>query len=85
MPREIYPSSYVCDCGYQSDHFENTIIELKRLSRRRQERLGSDDGAHTVVFDGGEMTAMWCPKVGKGIPANKLSHCIANPRRVGKQ
>jgi hypothetical protein len=44
MPKEIFPSSYRCDCGYQSDHFENTIRELKQVSIRSQQRLGSDDG-----------------------------------------
>ena len=85
MPKEIFPSSYRCDCGYQSDHFENTIRELKQMSIRSQQRLGSDDGEHVVVFSGGEMTAMWCPKVGKDIPANKPSQRIAQPRRVRKR
>ncbi|TFG42942.1 MAG: hypothetical protein E4H48_03425 [Syntrophobacterales bacterium] len=84
MPTEIFPSSYRCDCGYQSDHFENTIRELKRLSMRRPQRLGADDGEHSVVFRGGEMTAMRCPKVGKDIPANKPPR-IAHPRRVRKR
>ncbi len=64
MPKEIFPSSYVCDCGYVSHHFENTIKEMKRLSLKRMQRLGSDDGAHVIIFDGGEMTAMSCPQLG---------------------
>ena len=87
MPKEIFPSSYRCDCGYQSDFCENTITEMKRVSIRRPQRLGSDDGEHIVVFNGGEgeMTAMWCPKFGKDIPANKPSQRIAHPRRVRKR
>jgi hypothetical protein len=30
------------------------------------------------------MTAVWCPKVGKDIPANKPSQRITHPRRVRK-
>jgi hypothetical protein len=71
VPKEIFPSSYRCDCGYQTDHFENTIRELKQMSMRRPQRLGSNDGEHAVVFSSGKMTAMWCPKVGKDIPANE--------------
>jgi hypothetical protein len=44
MPNEISPSSCVCDCGYESDHFENTIRNLKRLSLRTRQCLGADDG-----------------------------------------
>jgi hypothetical protein len=85
MPKEIFPSSYVCDCGYESDHFENTIRDLKRLSLTQRRCLGADDGAHRIVFDGGEMAAMWCPKVGKEIPARNASQCTARPRRVPKR
>jgi Cft2 family RNA processing exonuclease len=85
MPKEIYPSSYLCDCGYQSDFCENTVTEMKQASMRRQQRLGSDDGKHVVVFNGGEMTAVWCPKLCKDIPANKPSQRIARPPRVRKR
>jgi hypothetical protein len=84
MPEEIYPSSYLCDCGYQCDFCENTITEMKQTSSRRPQRLRSDDGKHVVVFKGGEMTAMWCPNVGKDIPANKPSQRTAPPRWVRK-
>ena len=67
MPREIFPSSYMCDCGFQSDHFENTIKDLKRLSLTRRQCLIADDGSHEIIFKGGKVTAMWCPKVGKEI------------------
>jgi hypothetical protein len=85
MPREIYPSSYLCDCGYQSDHFENTITELKRLSMRRPQRLGADDGAHTIVFNDGKMVAMWCPKVKKEITTSKEVQRTPRLRRVRKR
>jgi hypothetical protein len=35
MPKEIYPSSYECDCGHQSHFFENTIREIKAMSRKK--------------------------------------------------
>lgn len=84
MPKEIYPSSYLCDCGYQSDFFENMVKEMKQESFRRPQRLGSDDGKHVVVFKGGEMAAMWCPDVGRDIAANAPSQRIAHQRRVRK-
>jgi hypothetical protein len=35
MPKEIFPSSYECDCGHQSHFFENTIKEAKALSHKK--------------------------------------------------
>jgi len=40
MPKEIYPSSYECDCGHQSHFFENTSREIKAMSREKKVRLG---------------------------------------------
>ena len=62
MPREIYPSSYVCDCGHQSHFFENTIREIKALSHKKREYLGdSEPDEHTIVFHKGEMVDIICP------------------------
>ncbi len=61
MPQEIFPSSYVCDCGLQSDHFENTIRDLKELSMKRPQTLIAEDDAHEIIFGKGEFIAMWCP------------------------
>ena len=62
MPREIFPSSYLCDCGHQSDFFENTIREIKAMSRKKKMYLG-DSGfpEHTIVFYKGEMIEIICP------------------------
>lgn len=62
MPREIYPSSYLCDCGHQSDFSENTIREIKAMSRKKKVRLG-DSGCpeHTIVFYKGDMLEIICP------------------------
>lgn len=73
MPKEIYPSSYVCDCGAESDHFENTIREMKQMSHRKRQELVADDGEHEIIFADGEFVAMWCPKEQKELPANKRS------------
>jgi hypothetical protein len=60
MPKEIFPSSYVCDCGHQSDFFENTIRESKKRSQKKKVYLG--DTAHTIIFYKGEMVDVICPK-----------------------
>ena len=66
MPREIFPSSYECDCGYVAHFFENTVKEVKKLSQAKRQWLADGTGTekHIVVFDDGEMTTMLCPKQG---------------------
>jgi hypothetical protein len=62
MPSEIFPSSYICDCGHQSDFFENTIREAKSMSLKKKIYLGdSETQEHTIVFYGGEMIDIICP------------------------
>jgi hypothetical protein len=62
MPKEIFPSSYVCDCGHQSDFFENTIREIKAMSLKKKVRLGdSAPQEHIIVFYKGEMIDIICP------------------------
>jgi len=65
MPKEIFPSSYLCDCGYQCDFFEKPVLEIKRLSMRRRQRLLADDDQHRVVFEGGKMVDIICPNQNK--------------------
>jgi hypothetical protein len=64
MPKEIFPSSFKCDCGHQSDFFEGTVNEMKRKSRSKEVRLGDGCGSdeHFIVFRGGEMGDIQCPK-----------------------
>lgn len=62
MPREIYPSSYFCDCGYRWEFSESTIKEIKAASMKRKQALIGDDGLHEVIFDRGEMMAVYCPE-----------------------
>jgi hypothetical protein len=62
MPKEIFPSSYLCNCGHQSDFFENTIREAKAMSHRRVIRLGdAAPNEHTIVFYKGKMVDIICP------------------------
>jgi len=66
MPKEIFPSSYVCDCGHRSDFFENTVRKIKEMSRKKKVYLGdSAPDEHTVVFYGGEMVDIICPRKGQ--------------------
>ena len=62
MPEEIFPSSYRCDCGHESNFFENTVREMKKMSRRKEVRLAdSEPDEHVIVFYRGEMTEIICP------------------------
>jgi hypothetical protein len=63
MPKEIFPSSYLCDCGHQSDFFENTIREAKAMSQKKKVHLAdSAPEEHTIVFYRGKMVEIQCPK-----------------------
>ena len=66
MPKEIFPSSYECDCGYVAHFFENTVKEVKKLSQSKRQWLADGTGTekHIVVFEDSEMTTMLCPKQG---------------------
>ena len=68
MSKEVCPSSYLCDCGQVSHHFESTIRSLKQMSRvKRQTLVG--DGEHEIIFHHGRFVAMWCPKEAREFPA----------------
>src|SRR6266568_9002529 len=63
MPKEIFPSSFVCDCGHQSDFFENTIREMKAMSQKKKVYLAdSAPEEHTIVFYRGKLVEIQCPK-----------------------
>lgn len=62
MPKEIFPSLYICDCGYECDFSESTVREVKAASMKRRQALIADDGQHEVILDHGEMVALRCPK-----------------------
>jgi hypothetical protein len=93
MPKEISPSSFECDCGHQSDFFENTVREMKAMSQKKKVYLG--DAApeeHTIVFYRGKMVEMLCPKqpqsrntrrrpTKQGIPDEVKTHVTAIVQR----
>jgi len=62
MPKEIYPSSYICDCGYRCSFCESTINELKTASMKRKQALIADEELHEVIFDHGGIIAVYCPR-----------------------
>jgi hypothetical protein len=55
MPKEIFPSSFECDCGHQSDFFENTVRDMKAMSQKKKVYLAdSAPEEHTIVFYRGQ-------------------------------
>jgi hypothetical protein len=63
MSKEIFPSSYECDCGQQSHFFENMVKAMKAMSQKKRVRLV--DAAleeHIIVFDQGGMVEVIYPK-----------------------
>ena len=63
MPKEIFSSSFECDCGHQSDFFENTVREAKAMSQKKKVYLAdSAPEEHTIVFYRGKMVEIQCPK-----------------------
>jgi hypothetical protein len=63
MPKEIFPSSFECDCGHQSDFSENTVKEMKTMSQKKKVYLAdSAPEEHTIVFYRGKMVEIQCPK-----------------------
>src|SRR5881398_3159306 len=63
MPKEIFPSSFECDCGHQSDFSENTVREMKAMSQKKKVYLAdSAPEEHTIVFYRGKMVEIQCPK-----------------------
>ncbi len=68
MPKEIFFSSYLCDCGHQIDFCENTVSEVKQKSQSKRQWLmeSCKDPAeeHVVVFEAGKMVDILCPDEG---------------------
>jgi hypothetical protein len=63
MPKELFPSSYLCDCGHQSDFCENTIRDAKAMSQKRMIRLGdSTSNVHIIILYKGKMEGIICPE-----------------------
>jgi hypothetical protein len=63
MPKEIFPSSFACDCGHQSDFSEHTVREMKAVSQKKKVYLAdSAPEEHTIVFYRGKLVEIQCPK-----------------------
>ena len=62
MAQEIYPSSYVCDCGYRCEFSESTVTEVRTASMKRRQTLIAEDGQHEIIFDRGVMVDVRCPQ-----------------------
>ena len=79
MPKEIFPSSFECDCGHQSDFFENTVREMKAMSQKKKVYLAdSAPEEHTIVFYRGKLVEIQCPKRLQS-HATKSSHTQSRP------
>lgn len=73
-PKEIFPSSFLCVCGHQSDFSEGTVRALKAESQRKQVLLG-DDGTpqHVIVFSKGKLETIRCPHAGRRTTPSRSS------------
>src|SRR5215470_13559444 len=63
MPKEIFPSSFQCDCGHQSDFAERIVRDMRAMSQQKKVYLA--DAAteeHTIVFYRGKLLEIQCPK-----------------------
>ncbi len=60
MPKEIYPSSYECDCGHIADFSEGTVEQIKKMSGRKKVQLDGYKG-HMIIFYRKKMVEMICP------------------------
>ena len=63
MPKEIFPSSFACDCGHQSDFAERIVREMR--ARSQQKKVYLRDAApeeHTIVLYRGKLVEIQCPK-----------------------
>ena len=65
MAIELFPSSFRCDCGKELHFFENTIRDMKKMSKKKRVRLGEEK--HTIVFYEDEAIEILCPKLGNCI------------------
>src|SRR5262245_19547051 len=63
MPKEIFPSSFECDCGHQSDFAERIVRDLRAMSQKKKVYLAdSASEEHTIVFYRGKLVEIQCPK-----------------------
>ena len=89
MPKEIFPSSFECDCGHESDFSERTVRDMKAMSQKKKVYLAdSAPEEHTIVFYRGKMVEIQCPKqlpsreTKKSSPKSRPSTKRATPRGI---
>jgi hypothetical protein len=64
MAKELYPSSFRCDCGKELHFCENTIKQMRVKSAKSPATLVADDSLHRITFTKGSATNIKCPKLG---------------------
>src|SRR5215813_4962724 len=63
MPKEIFPSSFQCDCGHRSDFAERIVRDLRAMSQQKKVYLrDAASEEHTIVFYRGKLVEIQCPK-----------------------
>jgi hypothetical protein len=63
MPKEIFPLSFECDCGHQSDFAERIVRDMRAMSRQKKVYLrDAAPEEHTIVFYRGKLVEIQCPK-----------------------
>src|SRR2546428_5161753 len=92
MPKEIFPSSFECDCGHQSDFSERTVRDIKAMSQKKKVYLAdSAPEEHTIVFYRGKMVEIQCPKqpqtheTKQSAPKSKPPHETLHPTRDSRR
>src|SRR5215475_10749632 len=80
MPKEIFPSSFQCDCGHRSDFAERIVRDLRAMSQQKKVYLAdSAPEEHTIVFYRGKLVEIQCPKQSPS-PDTKHSAPKSKPR-----
>jgi hypothetical protein len=87
MSKEIFPSSYECDCGHQSHFSEGTVNAMKEMSRKKEVRLGdAAPDEHVIVFHRGEMVEIRCPQQPQSrAPKKRATKSTSSTRRAPKR
>jgi hypothetical protein len=61
MIREVAVGTCRCSCGFEMNFFENTILDLKQMSKKKRQVLQADDRKDELVFSNGNATEIRCP------------------------
>ncbi len=62
----LFPSSYRCDCGHESDFSERVVREMNAMSLRKPAGIrDSEPDSHCIEFAAGRAVAVICPRLGR--------------------